>query len=258
MLWLSISSISGGSHMKTDVNYRIGIYAAGLLIAGIVLSGPISMFVVNAVRMQPPWQDAQTLAANYHPIQTLPFFAGFLLVLGSGLLIATLYLLAEEKDKAVALLAVICAAAFTSLIFFNYVCQTTFIPALLVDYGPKYDAIITAFSFTNGRSLCWAIEMWGYALLGVATWLLAPVFNRDWVERTTAWLMILNGVISVAGGFITAVNLSWVMTPLGMINYIAWNVLMVLWGAFVIWSLLRREREQQVSTAAAHTATAPA
>lgn len=236
--------------MKTNSNHRIGIYAASLLIAGIVLSGPFSMFVVSAVQMQPAWQDAQTLAANYHPIQTLPFFAGFLLVIGCSLLIAVLYQLSEEKDKAPALLAVICTAAFMSLIFFNYICQTTFIPALLVDYRPEYDAIITAFSFTNGGSMCWAIEMWGYALLGLATWLLAPVFQRDRVEKTTAWLMVINGVISIAGGFITAVNLSWVMTPVGIINYIAWNVLMLLWGAFVIWSLLRRERQQHASAAA--------
>jgi hypothetical protein len=247
MLELSNSSVPGGIAMNPNATYRTGIYAAILLIAGTLLSGPAGLIVVAAVQPQPPWQDAPTLAANYHPIQTFPFFAGFLLVIGSGLLVAVLYQLAEAKDKAMALLAVICTAAFMSLIFFNYICQTTFLPVLLMDYRPEYDAVVMAFAFTNGRSLCWAIEMWGYALLGLATWLLAPIFNRNWTEKTTAWLMVLNGVLSIAGGFITAMDLSWVMTTTGMINYIAWNALIVLWGVFVILSLLRREREQRLS-----------
>lgn len=232
--------------MNTSANHRTGIYAALLLIAGTLLSGPFGLLIVTAVQPQPAWQDAQTLAANYHPIQTFPFFAGFLLVIGSGLLVAVLYQLAEAKHKAMALLAVICTAAFTGLIFFNYICQTTFLPALLAGYRPEYDAIITALAFTNSRSLCWAIEMWGYALLGLATWLLAPVFHRNWVEKTTAVLMVLNGVLSIAGGFITAFHLPWVMTAAGIVNYIAWNALVVLWGVFVISSLLRREREQRL------------
>lgn len=240
--------------MNTSITHRIGILAALLLIAGTLISGPVGLLIVGAVQPQPAWQDAQTLAANYHPIQALPFFAGFLLVLGSGLLVGVLHQLAEEKHKAPALLAVICTAAFTGLIFFNYICQTTFLPALLVDYRPEYDAIITALAFTNPRSLCWAIEMWGYALLGLATWLLAPVFNRNPVEKTTAWLMVLNGVLSIAGGFITAFDLGWVMTPAGLINYIAWNALVVLWGVFVVWSLLRRQRQQAASAIAAQPA----
>jgi hypothetical protein len=90
----------------------------------------------------------------------IPFFGGFLLVIGSALLITTLYQLAAAKDKAVALLAVVCTAAFTSLIFFNYICQTTLIPALLANYRPEYATIVATFSFANPGSLCWAIEMW--------------------------------------------------------------------------------------------------
>lgn len=235
--------------MNPNPNHRSGIYAASMIIAGISLSGPLGLLVVGAVQPQPAWQDAQTSAAFYHPIQTFPFFAGFLLVIGSGWLVATLYQVAEEKNKAAALLAVICTAAFMALIFFNYTCQTTFLPALLTDYRPEYDAIITALSFSNGRSLCWAIEMWGYALLGLATWLMAPIFHGDWVERTTAWLMVLNGILSIVGGFISAVNLGWVLTPPGIINYILWNGLVLLWAVFVIWSLLRRERQHQVAAA---------
>ena len=242
--------------MNTNPNHRIGIYAALLLIAGIVLSGPLGLVVVTMLHPQPAWQDAQTQAANYHPIQVLPFFGGFLLVIGSGLLITTLYQLSAAKDKAVALLAVVCTAAFTSLIFFNYICQTTFIPALLANYRPEYATIIATFSFANPGSLCWAIEMWGYALLGLATLLLAPVFNRSgWVEKTTAWLMILNGILSIAGGFITTLRLDWVMTPAGLANYVLWNILVVVLGIFVILALV--QRDQQLPAPAASAARSP-
>lgn len=240
--------------MTANTTQRIGIFAALLLIAGTLLSGPVGLLIVGAVQPQPAWQDAQTLAANYHPIQTFPFFAGFLLVIGSGLLVAVLYQLAEEKDKAPALLAVICTAAFTGLICFNYICQTTFLPALLIDYRPEYETIITALAFANPRSLCWAIEMWGYALLGLATWLLAPIFHRNRVEHTTAALQILNGVFSIAGGLITSASLGWVMTLPGMVNYLVWNAIVVLWGAFVIWSLWRRERQRAGSAIEAQPA----
>ena len=234
--------------MNTNPNHRIGIYASLLLITGIVLSGPLGLVVVTMLHPQPAWQDAQTQAANYHPIQVLPFFGGFLLVIGSGLLIATLYQLSAEKDKAVALLAVVCTAAFTSLIFFNYICQTTFIPALLANYRPEYATIVATFSFANPGSLCWALEMWGYALLGLATLLLAPVFNRSgWIEKTTAWLMILNGILSIAGGFITAANLAWVMTPAGLTNYVVWNILVVVLSIFVILALSQREQQLHAS-----------
>jgi hypothetical protein len=226
--------------MPSKATEQTGIYAAILLIAGTLISGPIGLLIVQSVHPQPPWQDAATYVANYHPIQVMPFFAGFLLVLGSCLLIATLYRLSAPTDKARALLAVMCTAAFSGLIFFNYICQTTFLPALVADYRPQYDAIITALSFSNPRSLCWAIEMWGYALLGLATWLLAAGFRTGMVEKVTGSLMVANGVLSIAGGFISAVDLAWVMSLPGLVNYIVWNVLMIVWGVFVIWSLQRR------------------
>ena len=75
-------------------------------------------------------------AQNYHPVQTLPFFFGFAMITGYIMLLA-------------------------ALIFFNYICQTTFVPALSSDYRPEYDPIISTFSLANPRSLSWTIEMWG-------------------------------------------------------------------------------------------------
>ena len=190
--------------MNTNANHRIGIYAALLLIAGIVLSGPLGLIVVGVVHPQPAWQDAQTLAANYHPIQTLPFFAR--LSAGHRLRPADRHavsaLCRQEQSRCPARRRL--HGGVYGLIFLNYICQTTFIPALLADYRPEYAAIIAAFSFTNPNSLMLGDRNVGLRAPGAGHLLLAPVFNRDWIERTTAWLMVVNGIISIAGGFITA------------------------------------------------------
>jgi thiol:disulfide interchange protein len=83
--------------------------------------------------------------------------------------------------------------------------------------------------------------MWGYALLGVATWLLAPIFNRSRVEKITAALMVANGVVSIIGGFVTAWSLGWVLTTPGVISYVGWNILVLALSIFVMLSLRQRQ-----------------
>ncbi|MCO6451109.1 MAG: hypothetical protein J5I90_10020 [Caldilineales bacterium] len=223
---------------------RIGLIGAWLTIFGILLSGPLGLFIVTAVQPSGPWQDAATYAQNYHPIQTLPFFCGFLLVGGYVVMMAALHQLAEERHKAQTLIAVVFTTIFATLIFFNYLNQTTFVPALAQNYIPEFDAAISIFSLANPLSLCWAIEMWGYAFLGVATWLAAPIFNRNRLERATAVLMIANGVVSIVGAVVTAWSLGWVLTVPGMISYAAWNVLVFALSILVVLSLRRRQKEE--------------
>lgn len=219
---------------------RAGIYAGILIIVGSVLSGPVGLILVAIVHPTGSWQGASVLADHYHPIQTFPFFLGLVLVAGCDLLIAATYRLAADEDKTRALLAVMCAAAFTGLISFNYICQTTFIPALLTNYRPEYSAIVGTLSLVNPRSLSWAIEMWGWGLFGIATWLVAPVFHHSKLERATSWAFKLNGLMSVVGAIVTAADLTWVLTVPGMINFALWNGLMVVLAVLVIRSLSRR------------------
>ena len=155
-------------------------------------------------------------------------------------MMAAAHQVAEEKDKVYTLIALVLTAAFVSLIFFNYINQTTFLPALAQNYRPEYDAVITTFSLNNPLALCWAIEMWGYALLGLATCFVAPVFRRNRTEKITAGLMVANGVVSIAGGVVTSANLGWVLTPPGLIGYVLWNVLVLVLSVFYLLSFRRR------------------
>lgn len=226
----------------TEKNLRIGIMGAAMTVAGILLSGPLGLLIVSAVQSSGPWQGAGAYVQNYHPIQTLPFICGFLLVGGYVVLMVALHQIAEERHKTQTLIAVVFTAIFATLIFFNYITQTTFVPALAQNYSPQLDPAITTFSLANPLSLSWAIEMWGYAFLGVATWLAAAVFHRNRLERATAALMILNGVMSIIGGVVTAWKLDWVLTLPGIVNYVIWNVVVLALSILVIVSLRRRQR----------------
>jgi hypothetical protein len=220
---------------------RLGIRAAVVTAIGILVSGPIGLYVVSVVQPSPPWVDAATYAAAYHPVQTLPFFAGFMMVIGFVGIIAALYQLAADRLKPVLLLAVVMSASFCTLILFNYVNQTTFVPAMAQAYRPEYDPVITALAMANPRSLAWALEMWGYGFLGLATWLAAPVFGGSGLERATAGLMVVNGVISIIGVLATAYDVGWVLTSPGVASFALWNVVVFALAVCVFFTLRRRQ-----------------
>jgi Ni/Fe-hydrogenase subunit HybB-like protein len=225
---------------------RAGAAGAILVIVGVVLSGPLGLIAVNAIHAQPAWHGARTFAENFHSVQTAPFFAGIALVLGFVVVMAALYHLASERQKPRMLVAALLTGVFATLIFFNYISQTTFIPALVRDYRPEHDTLIAVFSFSNPRSLCWAIEMWGYALLGVATWVAVPVFDRQGIERSVRLLMTINGIFSIAGALVVSYDLSWVFTPAGLFGYAVWNMLIVALAVCMLASFRQRRTMEEV------------
>jgi hypothetical protein len=79
----------------------------------------------------------------------------------------------------------------------------------------------------NPRSLGWGLEMWGYAVLGVATWLTAPVFGNTRTGRWTRAVFVANGPLSIAGAMATALSPGWVLRPVGLGAFAAWNILSV-------------------------------
>lgn len=213
------------------------IAAAAVTLAGIVLSGPISLALV-ALHPQPTWTGPEAFARAYHPVQALPYFTGFLLVGGSLALIAALQTLAGDAARARATAGLGFASAFAALIFFNYVVQTTFVPALAQTHSPEAAPMLAALSLANPRALGWALEMWGYAVLGVATWLVAPVLS-DYgrAGKLAARLFVANGPVSVVGAVWTAFRPGWVMSGAGFVLFGAWNLLMLVMIAEVIRAL---------------------
>jgi len=213
---------------------RAPVVGAVATLAGILLSGPVSLALVR-LHPQPAWSGPEAFARAYHPIQTIPYFTGFLLVGGALYLIAALQTLASEPLRARANAALAFAAAFAAMIFFNYVLQTTFVPSLVRGGSPENPGLIAALSLSNPRALGWALEMWGYGVLGVATWLIAPVLSeRGRVGRIAGALFVANGLISVVGALWTALQPGWVMSTPGMTLFGVWNLLMIMMMLMVV------------------------
>jgi hypothetical protein len=180
-------------------------------------------------------------AQHYHVVQDVPYYFGFLLISGM-LMISTGYYLNFKSNDAIGkfmlLLGLGFSIVFSALISFNYICQTTFIRNLAINYRSEYSSAIYTFSMANTFSLSWAIEMWGYAFLGLSTALSAAYYKNR--SNLIAALMILNGVLSICGALFTIVNVNWVMTKAGLTSYIGWNILMV-----TILTLIYRESVSQ-------------
>jgi hypothetical protein len=198
---------------------------AGAILAaiGILTSGPLAIPVIALVQPQPPWESPELFVENFHRIQTLPFYFGYLLIAGSIMILISVYLLSRKRAAALtALNFVSIGAAFAC---FNYVTQTTFIPAVVNDYSSELNPIISILSMSNPVALTWAIEMWAYCFMGLGTWIAAGFFGTTPLERAGRVLFITNGVVSVFGALAIAIDLSGVFSVFGLIGYCAWNVL---------------------------------
>lgn len=214
--------------MKAGYNKLISIGSVTALI-GFITSGPAGFMMVKLTKPQPVWESASVFAANYHFLQDIPYYLGLLLIGGMLMVAAGLYLNYTGENRKVKfhlLLSLLWTTAFAALIFFNYICQTTFIRHLALNYTAQNDSIIATFSMANPMSLSWAVEMWGYGILGVATWLMAGYYNEK--NKTISWLLILNGIVSIATIGFTIMDINWVLTTTGLIAYMFWNVLMIV------------------------------
>jgi hypothetical protein len=75
-------------------------------------------------------------------------------------------------------MSLVFAAAFAAMIVINYSVQTTLVPGLVSRYTAADAPVVAAFTLSNPTSLGWALEMWGYALLGVAAMMAATLRSR--------------------------------------------------------------------------------
>lgn len=204
---------------------RLAFWGALSASIGILLSGPLSLLLTMALAPQPPWQGPVVFAQHFHPLQQLAYLFGFPLIGGFVVLHAALPDTVAPARRPLARVALVITAVFASFICFNYVAQLAVVPALRHDDPPS--PLVAALSMANPRSLCWALEMFGYGFLGVASLFIAPCFGATRLERAARWLLIGNGVMSVAGAAFTAVSMTWLMKPVGLVLYSAWNALVL-------------------------------
>ena len=195
--------------------------AGTLVLVGAVLSGPVAMLVVAQLSPQPAWICVSAFADNYHPVQVLPYLLGYILLAGFVFFSASCHALAAAHLRPRTSAALVFTGIYAALVFTNYTIQLGFIPRVLND-RPAYLSVLT---MANPESFAWFLEMFGYAAMGVATWLLAPAFGGSRRADVIRYLLIANGVLSIIGAACTALFDGWVFSAAGLVSFAGWNLL---------------------------------
>jgi len=232
--------MSRPSPSRTRATYRSCIQACVATLVGSLVSGPVAVALVEATHPQPCWAGPETFARSFHPFQVVPYAGGLLLVFGLSSLLASLHALALRRDRARATLALLFGAVFAAFVCLNYALQTSYVPSLARGYQPADAPLVDALSMSNPKSLAWALELWGWGFAGLATWLLASVFDGTPIERATRAAFVANGLFSVAGTLCAVLEPGWALTRLGLVAFTLWNVLFASMAALALVAMRRR------------------
>jgi hypothetical protein len=198
--------------------------SAAVVFTGVILSGPVAVTLVEIGAPQPLWQGIATFVRHYSWLQGLPYWFGFLIAGGFILFMASLQGTAKPHQRPFEAAALGFTIVSAALIFLNYVLQTGFIP----QWVHSNDPMVAAFTMANPRSLGWALEMYGYALLGVGTAFAAPLFEQRGRQGVIRFLFAANAVVSIAAAMMIPIFPGWVLTTVGMILGAVWNILIMV------------------------------
>lgn len=229
-----------------DTDYPLALSAL-LVAAGALLSGPIG-FALTLLHPQPRWTDAATFAAHAHPLQQLPYWLGFGLLAACVMFVARIASLAWETHRTRAMIALVLVTIYGAVIAINYALQVAYVPLLARSASPLLGYVTMA----NPEAPTWLLEMFGYGVLGVATWLVAPLFGLHGRRRWIRMLHVANGVLSVAGAVGCAWGMAWLQTTPGLVAYLAWNAVFIA-GALLVAIEYRPLPERPIGTDAARS-----
>jgi hypothetical protein len=176
------------------------------------------------VHPQPAWAGAAVFVEHYHPVQAIPYVLGFLLLAGFVLFAASCHALAVGAFRVRTSAALVFTGIYAALVFANYTLQVGFVPRTLAD-RPELAAALT---MANPASFAWFLEMFGYAAMGVATWLVAKGFRGGGRATLIRYLLVANGVVSIVGAACAALFDRWVFSASGLASFAGWNVLIVV------------------------------
>jgi hypothetical protein len=207
---------------------KFGKSAIYLNISGVIFSGLVFPVLSAIVCPQPQWQNPELYIDAYHPLQTATFFCGYFLVIGSLLTFIALNQLAKEETKIWAYSALIINVVFTSIVFINYIIQTTYVPYLAKNNPAETEFVLATFSMSNPGSFAWALEMYGWGGIGLSFIFMARIFKNSGLEKVLKKLFVVNGICSVAAAIITSVDMNWLFGPSGFASLIIWNLLVLI------------------------------
>jgi hypothetical protein len=193
------------------------------VIAAALLSGPIGAGIALVGSGGGAWVDAATYAARYRRLEQVPFWFGFLFIGAWLAFFARLAAHAEPADRMRALAALAVAAAYAAMIATNYTLQIGYVPQL----AARADPAVAYLTMANPESVAWVLEMFGYAMLGAACWVAAPLFRDAPRGATIVALLRTNGIVNIAGAVAMEFGADWLLAPIGVAAYLLWNGLVV-------------------------------
>jgi hypothetical protein len=213
---------------------RFGISAIYLNLFGIIFSGLVFPVLTMILSPQPVWQGADLFVKSFHPLQTATFFCGYFLVIGTLLTFIMLYLTTCIETKVWALSALVINVIFTSVVFLNYIIQTTYVPYLAVNNPPETASVLAVFTMANPGSFAWALEMYGWGGIGLSFIFMAFIFRKQKYEGTLKVLFLANGICSVASAIMTSTNMKWLFSPAGFTSLVFWNALVFVIDIYLL------------------------
>jgi len=205
--------------------YNLKVSCLIVIIATVL--GPLSVLIVQWFEPLPPWNGINQYVSSYHKVHSISILFGFVLLIGFVKFIAASISLGEKDQKGHLTAAIIYTAIYGTLAGFNYIVNSSYIHHV---FNENLD-VVEILTMNNPKSICWSIEMYSYGFLGLATYSIAPVFRAS---ATIVNMLKINGIASVAGALVTFFKLSWVLSPVGMIAYIGWNIFIVLTMVLII------------------------
>lgn len=204
-------------------------FSAALVAIFAILSGPVAMVVVSLAAPQPPWNGVDAFVDSYSPVQALPYLLGYGLLAGFVLFAAACHALAPPALRLRTAASLAFTAIYAALVFANYTIQLGFVPRSL---GGR-PGFLAALTMANPSSFAWFLEMFGYAAVGLATWLVAPAFQGSRRAGVVRGLLVANGLVSIAGAALTALYDRWVFSASGLASFVAWNALIPICFAMI-------------------------
>jgi len=209
-------------NVSTSPQWKWGRYAAAVLFGGVVVT--VGGAVLVAVLCpQPPWRGLSTFIAAYRPLQSFIFVPSLLLPLSFVVVLAGFHCGAKAEVKAWSASALAVGTVGAAILCLNYLIQGVWVPSLVKEGNDLVGALVSA----NPGSLFWALELFGYGIMGLAMWLAAPLFAGPGIDRLIRWALVVNGAGSLLAALAAVLDPRWVLGPLGLAAGLFWNLLII-------------------------------
>lgn len=137
-----------------------------------------------------------------------------------------------EGDRIWSQMALAFAVVYAAIVGINYALQLTVVPI-------NPEAFQGWTQELRPDSAFWALEIAGYAFMGLSALALVPALSGTGLERAAGWLFVVNGIGSLIGGaayLITMDPAHW----LGLTSLAVWGAAFPVATALIGWQWFRR------------------